>query len=207
MKTRISKEPEIRKNEIIEAAEELFLNQGFEETTVSDIVNKVGVAQGLFYYYFKSKDEILDAVVERFTENVIAELNLVGGDDQLNAIQKLQTIFTAIFSVFSQKEKLVIYMHEERNELLHYRLAYKFMDKVISLFLKIIEQGIREKVFDVEYPRETTEILLTGMSYMPSIFKSSLDSEHFAMKFHACLAVTEKTLGAPKGSLQIKDLR
>ncbi len=47
---RISKDPEERKNEIVDAAEELFVTKGYEKTSISDIVKKVGVAQGLFYY-------------------------------------------------------------------------------------------------------------------------------------------------------------
>lgn len=199
-KNRISKEPETRKNEIIDAAEDLFLTRGFEETTVSDIVNKVGVAQGLFYYYFKSKDEILNAVVEKYAEGAIAELSRVSNDDRLNAIQKLQAIIEVMFSIMAQKEKVALYLHQKHNELLHYRLGQKFMDRTISILLAIIDQGVRENVLDVEYPRETTEILLAGLGYMPSIFELT-SLEQYVKKYRACLAVIEKILGAAKGSL------
>ncbi|MCL6613403.1 MAG: TetR/AcrR family transcriptional regulator [Firmicutes bacterium] len=204
-KTRISKEPEIRKTEIIEAAEDLFLTKGFEETTISDIVNKVGVAQGLFYYYFKSKDEILDTIVERFADHLFTELRHISNDDQLNAIQKLRIILTKLFSFLRQKERIILYIHQKSNELLHYRLGQKFMDKACSMFSKIIEQGVREKLFDVEYPRETTEILLAGLGYMPSILSLSQNMDQYVEKVRAGLAVIEKALGAPKGSLQFND--
>ena len=53
---RISKEPEERKQEILETAMKLFAQNGFEKTSISDIAREIGVAQGLCYRYFPSKD-------------------------------------------------------------------------------------------------------------------------------------------------------
>lgn len=203
-KARISKDPELRKDEIIVAAQELFLTKGFEETAVSDIVAKVGVAQGLFYYYFKSKDEILDEVVGRFAELYFSVLNNLNNDDQLNAIQKLQHIFQQMFKLMVENERLVLYMHRAENELLHYRLEQKFTNQAITLFLNIIEQGIRENIFEVEYPRETAEILMAGIGNMPSIFQEGRNLEQLYQKLRAGLTVIEKALGAPKGSLRFE---
>ena len=71
---RISKPPEERRQELIETARELFMSQGYEKTMVGDIVRQVGVAQGLFYYYFRSKQDIFLAVINQFTEERIGEL-------------------------------------------------------------------------------------------------------------------------------------
>ena len=53
---RISKEPEARKQEILETAMKLFAEKGYEKTSISDIAKEIGVAQGLCYRYFPSKD-------------------------------------------------------------------------------------------------------------------------------------------------------
>ena len=203
-KTRICKDPELRKDEIINAAQELFLTKGFEETGISDIVAKVGVAQGLFYYYFKSKDELLDEVVGRFADHYFNTLTNLSNDGELNAIQKLQLIFRQMLKLMAENEKLILYMHRAENELLHYRLGHKIADQTIVLFLNIIEQGMREKFFELEYPRETAEILITGIGYMPSIFQEGHNLEQFCKKLQAGLAVIEKVLGAPKGSLRFE---
>lgn len=203
-KTRISKDPELRKEEMITAAVELFLTKGFEETAIGDIVAKVGVAQGLFYYYFKSKDEILNEVVERFAGRYFGDLFRIIDNEQLNAIQKTRAIFEQMFKLMRENEKLILYFHTAENELLHYRLERKFADQAVALFLNIIEQGIREKVFDVEYPRETAEILMAGIGNMPSIFQEQLDLKHFYKMLYAGMVVIEKALGAPKGSLRFE---
>lgn len=50
--------------QIVEAADQLFYRQGFEHTSFSDIAEAVKISRGNFYYHFKSKDEILDAVID-----------------------------------------------------------------------------------------------------------------------------------------------
>ena len=62
---RIVKEAEERKNEILDVAEELFGTYGFDHTSTNDILNRVGIARGTLYYHFKSKEDILDAVIQR----------------------------------------------------------------------------------------------------------------------------------------------
>lgn len=56
------------RDQIVEAADALFYRQGFEHTSFSDIAAAVNISRGNFYYHFKTKDEILDAVIERRLE-------------------------------------------------------------------------------------------------------------------------------------------
>lgn len=49
---------------IVQAADQLFYRQGYEHTSFSDIASVVQISRGNFYYHFKTKDEILDAVIE-----------------------------------------------------------------------------------------------------------------------------------------------
>lgn len=51
------------RDHIVEAADQLFYRQGYEHTSFSDIADAVQISRGNFYYHFKSKDEILDAVI------------------------------------------------------------------------------------------------------------------------------------------------
>lgn len=70
IKLRITKEPEVRKKEIMNAAKELFIEKGYEKTSVSDIVKKVDVAKGLFYYYFPKKETLLQEIGDEFADEV-----------------------------------------------------------------------------------------------------------------------------------------
>ena len=62
---RISKEPEERKQEIVETAMKLFCEKGYEKTSISDIAKEMNVAQGLLYRYFSSKEVLFDTVIEQ----------------------------------------------------------------------------------------------------------------------------------------------
>lgn len=70
-KMRIVKEAEERKNEILDVAERLFGTKGFDNTSTNDILNEIGIARGTLYYHFKSKEDILDAMIERMSRQLI----------------------------------------------------------------------------------------------------------------------------------------
>ena len=61
--TRITKDPETRRKEFIKAAGELFMEKGFDQTSVNDITKKVGMSHGAFFYYFKSKNDVMKEVI------------------------------------------------------------------------------------------------------------------------------------------------
>ena len=57
--------------EILDTAEHLFETQGFDNTSTNDILNEIGIARGTLYYHFKSKEEILDAIISRLTRQLL----------------------------------------------------------------------------------------------------------------------------------------
>ena len=63
-----TKDSEERRNEFVEAAEKLFRENGIMETTINSIVKEMNVAKGLFYYYFRSKDDVIEAISEKYNE-------------------------------------------------------------------------------------------------------------------------------------------
>ncbi|WP_312609309.1 TetR/AcrR family transcriptional regulator, partial [Mammaliicoccus sciuri] len=68
---RTVKHPEERKNDILNAAEALFSTKGYQKTTIIDILKAVGIAKGTFYYYFASKEEVMDAIIDRIIKEDI----------------------------------------------------------------------------------------------------------------------------------------
>jgi TetR/AcrR family transcriptional repressor of nem operon len=62
------------RDHIVEAADRLFYRQGYEHTSFSNIADAVQISRGNFYYYFKTKDEILDAVINVRLANTRAML-------------------------------------------------------------------------------------------------------------------------------------
>ncbi len=150
--TRTVKDPETRRSELIDAAEELFLTNGYEETAVSNIVGKIGVAQGTFYHYFKSKDGVLDAITDRWIEEIKEGVAGIASGDDSDAIEKIIGVFGFFSSLGRSRQGLVEYVHEERNAHLHSKFERKVPPILIPLFSQMIEEGVRESFFNVRYP-------------------------------------------------------
>ena len=57
------KDAELRRQEILMTAKKLFIKKGYDKTSVNDILKVVDIAKGTFYYYFSSKEEVLEAII------------------------------------------------------------------------------------------------------------------------------------------------
>ena len=74
-RTRVTKDPQERREELLDIAWELGRNQGFEALRVEQIVQTAGIAKGTFYHYFAAKDDVVEALVQRFGDGLFAELS------------------------------------------------------------------------------------------------------------------------------------
>ncbi len=202
--TRISKDPEERKSEIIAAALQLFNQKGFEATAVSDIVQKIGIAQGTFYYYFGSKDELLDQVMEQFVEQLMQAMDVVVQNKELDAIQKLRQIIRLIFSIGKDLEGPVVeYVHEEKNAVMHQKFSGKVLKMLGPVLLHIIEEGKTQGLLNSDYTEEALEILLHGFIDYVHEHYFCKDRDLYNRKIEALVDVFERLFGAPRGALKI----
>lgn len=87
-----SKKPEIRKQELIEIASRLFEEKGYETVSVRDILAEVNGAPGMFYYYFKSKQDIYVACIEQYIENRLNERSKIIKDETISFLEKRDII-------------------------------------------------------------------------------------------------------------------
>jgi AcrR family transcriptional regulator len=86
------------RQKILDAALELFRERGFAEATMREIASRAGVATGLAYYYFKSKDAIVLAFYQRAREDLAVELEAAQKDKRL--APRLQALIEAKFNYF-----------------------------------------------------------------------------------------------------------
>lgn len=201
---RITKEPEERRNEILDAAIGLFSSKGFENTAVSDIVRKLNIAQGTFYYYFKSKDELLNAVVEHFGEHILGDCLLAVHSPEINAKEKTEGILKATFGYTNFSQEFVAFVHSEKNEMLHYRAANKYFEILIPVVIDIVKQGIREGLFEVEYPEEISAIATTGVIDFFHINKDDLyNIELLKQRKLAIAYFLKRVLGLKEGEFNL----
>ncbi len=166
MMVRNVKKPEERKKEIMDAAEELFADRGYESTSVDDIANRLGVSHGLFYHYFDSKESVVDAIVVRLAEEIGENIRKIADTPGLTGVEKFRRMMLESLESKKQKNYLIkLFQGEEKTLLLS-----KYMDTTISemstQIAKIVEQGVDEGVFRTPYPRKSVEFWLHGRFFM-----------------------------------------
>jgi AcrR family transcriptional regulator len=158
---RTVKDPVERRNEIIDVAERLFMTIGYEQTAVSDIVREVDVSQGAFYYYFKSKEDVLVAVLEKNLSAMEEDFRQISQRTDLDEAVKLNCMFNQFISNGVTGRKIIGYIHQSKDVALHSKLSKKRpFSRVAPILAGVISQGIEKSRFSVAHPLETSYILL-----------------------------------------------
>ena len=194
---RITKDPEERRIEIIKAALTLFIKKGFSKTTVSEIVESINVAQGTFYYYFDSKEKVLEAIVEVYVDRIKNSIQPIMQNSNLNALQKLEQISQAQLNINKQMNNNI---HRIKGGDIHERIIRILVKKFVPIQAEVIEQGIHEGLLKSQYPLEITEIFMVAGNILfdPGIFQWS-DSE-LEKRVNILIQLMEKAFEAKEGS-------
>lgn len=205
--TREVKSPDERREEFLDTAEHLFLEKGYENTTVSDIVTSMGLAKGAFYHYFGSKEDILTAIIERLVDNVTLSFVEQCETEGVDAPAKLAT-FYGLFMRTSSSE-LVDILHDERNAHVHFRLSRRIEARTVPVLAGIIEEGTSEGVFHVGHPEEAANVIFHIASLIERVGNDH-DKGEVKDRLVAVRELTEGVLRTEPGTfddlLQLTDL-
>jgi AcrR family transcriptional regulator len=200
------KDPQIRINEILDAAEPLFYSNGYHETAISDIVKKLGVAQGTVYYYFKSKEEILEALIKREISKLLLEVEPLAYSDNIAAPLKFNLVINAIFRAIKHKETELLFefLYDDRTLHLVDKLSRQGKQVVIPLIKRIIEEGIQQKYFHVVHSKVAMNMIMAIIqSITDAIYEKELSDDLITYQFKLAEDLIEKILGAQPETIQI----
>lgn len=198
---RIVKKPEERRREIVSASRELFLKSEYENITMQDIVKKLRIAKGTIYYYFKSKAELLEAVVQNIVDEYIAVVEKALNESQGNAVDKMGVLIAA-GKVPDNQNEIKDNLHRPGNAGLHVRLLAVTISKLAPLYAHVIQQGCEENLFYTDFPLECAEILLAGIQFLTDLGCYPWSQEDLIRRTTAIPAMIETLLHAPKGSFK-----
>jgi AcrR family transcriptional regulator len=174
--SRIVKEPEERQKELIDTAERLFIAQGYDQTSISDIVKEVNVSQGAFYYYFDSKEDVLVAVMEKQIALMESDFIQIANNSDLDEAAKLNSMINRFLSVSASGKKIIGYIHQAKNATLHKKLMrVRPFAKIAPVMADVIVQGCRNDRFHVERPLETSYLLLVLIASANHMFYQKND--------------------------------
>ncbi len=202
--SRISKAPEERRLEFIETAERLFFERGFDETAVSDIVKELKVAQGTFYCYFKSKEDVLAAVIQANITETMDRLQARNNEPCKNATERLTRIVNTSLADYSTNSKMITYVQKESNSGIHQKILKQIIAHIAPMLEQVMREGIHSGEFEVQHPEEMAGAL---MGIIMHIFHD-LDFIHKPKRRQRMRATLEqiftRSLCAKEGSLHFK---
>lgn len=158
----MAKTKEERRNEIIETAGKLFEEKGYEQTQVQDIVNEIGVAKGLFYYYFKSKDEVMEELADRYADAIIDAVNKLI-DKDISTFDKINRIFQIFIDSAEKKSGIFMGILNVKNGITHERIFFNVGGKMVPLVTELILSGNDNGECNCSDPKFITEFLVSGL--------------------------------------------
>jgi AcrR family transcriptional regulator len=173
---------EERRQQLIDTALEVFARKGFDKTSVRELAAAAGVAQGLMYHYFKSKDKLLEAVVER--HSFLPQLKtLLATLHNEPATSVLKVVGRQFYDLLGQKESLMnIFFHETQSHPIVPRIWRSILNQGVSLFQSYLDDRVKVgelKVHNTDVSARTlayTIVLLRGTA---AAFPNRTRSEEF----------------------------
>lgn len=197
---RVVKEAEERKNEILDVAERLFCTKGFDQTSTNDILNEIGIARGTLYYHFKSKEDILDAMIERVTNQIVAKAAVIALDNSIPVLERLTRTIMSLNVDNELGNMIMEQVHKPQNALLHQKLEDRLLSRVNVLITKIAEDGIKQGIMYTDYPEEAVDMILT-YSYIAFDSAKQYSAEEEQRKIMGFVYHAERVLGMEAGAL------
>lgn len=174
-----NKHPEETVNLILDVAFRLFLEKGYEHTSIQDIIDQLGgLSKGAIYHNFKSKEEILMAVTDRMTAESNQMLAAIRDRTDLTGKEKLKTIFKASINRPVQNDIFTAAPNFSNNPRLLCSLLHETIhDAAPNYILPILEQGVADGSIQTDYPAELAELILLAANVWmnPMIFDNTME--------------------------------
>jgi AcrR family transcriptional regulator len=215
---RIVKTHQDRKNEILDTAQTLFYKNGYENTSIANVIDAVNIAKGTFYHYFKSKTDLLDQIIDRIANHIDAIIDKVLEEPEENAIVELNNVFQEIGQYKAQEKNILIMMthalYSDHNIILRTKMTKRRYLTVAPRLAKIISRGKKEGVFNTGNPEYVAELILNmatplGEKFAEYVMNNQLNEENKEKYLELCSTydrAVENILGAPEGSLNLFDM-
>jgi AcrR family transcriptional regulator len=172
---RITKSVEERRQEIIDTAKKLFMANGFGKTQVADISREIEVAQGLVYHYFKSKTDLLYAVIDEISKENVETISQSISENRGSAIDCVSLILGNLMNNENQGKYGLLFSSIKADQGLMDYFNKKMSMSTEPLLLSLIELGNMDGSWKCEYPRETTRFILQGINGIVELYSQRQD--------------------------------
>lgn len=170
----ISKDAEVRRQELLQAAIALFEEKGFHQTSINDVISRVGVTKGAFYYYFRSMDDVMESIALSRAEKMVETARRYADRVDLDALSKVQGLIREAIAGYrmrrSSRPISVELLHGEENAKLSYRIHQRVTAAAVPILRAVIQQGMDEGVFRLQSADDAANLYMQ----LTSLFKDAV---------------------------------
>lgn len=198
----------LKYDQILDAFQELLDSKDIQSISVSEIARRAGIGKGSIYYYFPSKDAILDALVIRNYEKPLETAKNLAKQTDISPLTRMAMIFQACRNSSSEfmkhrdvfrKDNSRDYSHE--NAYIHQKYLNHLIVELKPTLSEIIRQGIEIGEFEFDYPDALAEIVLIILSVKIDNTIVPSDPKEIEMTIRGLISLLEKGTCNTTGSL------
>lgn len=184
---------EKRKQEILHIAYQMFIQNGYEETSIDEIIAEAHIAKGTYYYHFPSKEATLEAVIDMMISNEVRRAKEVLSAS-ISVPQKLIGVITSLRPE-QNESNIADTLNKKENIMMHEKVSRRIIEEAVPLLAQVVSEGISQGVFACDHIEERIRMIVVMSQH---IFNSGNFTEGDIEVF---VDIVEKTLGAQSGTL------
>ncbi len=200
---RTIKDGEERRKELLLTARKLFVQKGYDQTSINDILEIVDIAKGTFYYYFSSKEEVLEAIIMDIVNEGVTRAEHILQDTSFPVLNRIVMAVMAQTPDFEGALDLAEEMHKVKNAKLEQLYRKTMLKKMISVLEGAMKEAQELGIVHTDYPKECIESLLLMGHMMFDCDTFEWKSEEYPVKVRAFLCNAERILGTKEGEFQV----
>ena len=199
--------PDTKKyDRILDALHQLLEDKTIQNISVSDIAQKAGIGKGSIYYYFPSKEAILDALIERNYEKPLKTAKTLANQTEISPFTRMAMIFQACRSssdAFLNQNNAAANTRTSIQDtaFLHLKYMNHLIAELKPSLTEIIRQGTESGDIQFEYPSALAEIVLIVLAVKLNNTFLSASAEESEDTIRGLVALLEKGTGVPQGTL------
>jgi AcrR family transcriptional regulator len=207
---RIVKHPELRRSELLDCAQALILEHGYDNVSLNEIILAAGVSKGAFYHYFSSKEALLEAIAGRFAEAALANIQGVLDAPGLDPLARLNALLTKIRQNKKENARQAWAIFEvllrPENFLLYHRINLASHARFAPILTDLIKQGVAEGQFDTFDPEGVATLVLQLVARLlradsSGEMQAAIDALEQRIKLYE--VILDRILGLPDGSIHM----
>lgn len=193
----------VRSDTILNALQKLLESKDIKAITVSEIAQTAGMGKGSIYYYFSSKEAILEALIERTYEKPLEVATTLAEQKEISPFTRMAMIFQACRTASSEflKQKDSSLAGAQEGAYIHQKFLNHLICGLKSTLSEIIRQGIEQGQITFAYPAALSEIVLIVLTVKLDNTIVPSSQEEIEETIRGLVALLEKGTENPLGSL------